>query len=333
MEEAMNEANGQLLYNGERDANAANSVGDPFGFPLVLPDRPVRLSQPEVVEDVFDGHRDLPQQFDDRTPDQHGHGFVECYLRGEISIHIDLRLWGESPQPSNLCAVINNAVLVDVPCESTANRSGADSDRTGEGEDIHERPVFVGVVHLVQLPETSEVRAVPSLIRLNPLDHPPVLHEQWLNVWRRPTEMVTPTLAASLATWPVLEDREAGSVAGFSAITREFTDGLVESGTEVVCNLADNRAPLDYGRLFFALYGVSPEDVCTGLRIELSGTDTIGVTLNPMLEGRFECLDVSFGTRQLDTWADECLSILGLVGVGSGENKECGHHSAVRGGL
>lgn len=236
---------------------------------------------PEQVNDLL-GRIRHAGEFRKYTKSSHGiASVIENYLGFYRDMHV--HVFGRSGGlPANFCAIYQLHPSFKVHIGKWAE--GLDCF---DGDEL-DASVFVGVVYLVKQPKRAVRLPIPSMVRLQSLEQcnvPPFQVRDFGTVPSRSAfEPLGEELSTILGNGSVEKDREASPVPFTVAPRLQSGDGIgskradqvVEGGTQVVGNLADDSRPSKKANLDVRHLGFDPQDTIAAITIELGWNDSIG---------------------------------------------------------
>ena len=226
--------------------------------------------------------------------------FVEGYLCGDANMHIHIVGAGFT----NFCTVFQASLGINGE-EFHNGAAGASSDTYASEASIAsqdvDKPMFVGVVYLVEKPKDSLITPLPSVIRLQSLDSCAVASFQRTNGVGVP---VSPTsYSFSIPSGTIQEDRERHLLIDWPIIEdSQLADEMVKGRAEIVSDLTDNNRPHKGN---FGVIPIDAENIVSSLRIEFRDNDFVWMDVEEHALRLVESIDLLLCTHQFGTDAIE----------------------------
>jgi hypothetical protein len=218
-----------------------------------------------------------------RTP------YVEQYRRGKWWLEILIKAVGR--YDANYVAVLEWADKANVR---------ARDPHPITGEDRHDLSVLVDDASIVDNPETIRICVLPTVIRLERLDHVLRRRRQFVDLARS----LAIEDSQALVDWeldPLLLLRSEDSPLCEGMRQSELKGEMVEGGTEIVHCISDDDAESGGG----LLTNLQPKDVVSGIRRVYFAQDRVGLARKVGFESPCELVEMFLRPLTLELWSIE----------------------------
>ncbi len=220
--------------------------------------------------------------------------FADRYIRGELWLRVHVRVFGESGNPVDFCAVFHNGLISGGqgddgqlkigPARMLMPSKGREvkSDDRAQAADRNQQPMLV---HNVEIMKTPEV-VIPSLVWFGRVDE----------VYRGAAHSLYHSRASGFVFLDIIKDRVSRRLGWRpSACENKLVGEMVKDGSQVVDRVSEDGDDVQWNLGNFA----NPEHPVSRLRIILDD-DLVWVGLKEGVKTRAEIADVLVGPFDFD---------------------------------